>query len=125
MTISKNLNENLIKIKDLIKHEKNLAIDLINVSGFEGVIISNKFVDLDIIKFVKSYFGDVRGFENVSFTESATTENKLRLEKSVDLKDINFYLNSGMAIFLLEGNTNIYGISTNYENIVSFNGGFY
>ncbi len=117
MTVSKDLNENLIKLKDLLKYEKNLAIDLIDINGVEGVFISKTYIDFDIIKFIKNYFGEVRGFENVSITQSMTPPKKLHLEKSMVIEDINIFLNSNMAVLIIDGVPHLYGICTDDKDV--------
>ncbi len=125
MIVSKDLNENLINIKDLLKFEKNLAIDLIDVNGVDGVFISKTNIDFDIIKFIKNYFGEVRGFENVSITQVMTPPKKLHLEKSMVIEDINIFLNSNMAVLIIDGVPHLYGISTDDDNVNIDSGGFY
>ncbi len=122
MIVSKDLSDNLIKIKDLLKFEKNLVIDLIDINGVEGVFISKNFIDFDIIKFIRDYFGEVRGFENVSITQSMSPPKKLHLEKSVEVEDINIFLNSNMAVLIIDGVPYLYAISTDDYNVnVSIN----
>ncbi len=121
MTVSKSLNENLINLKDLLKFEKHLVIDLIDVNGVEGVFISKNFIDFDIIKFIKNYFGDVRGFENVSITQSMSPPKKLHLEKSLDIADVNIFLNSNMAVLVIDDVPYLYGICVDNSDDIMIN----
>ncbi len=102
-----------------MKFEKHLAIDLIDINGVEGVFISKTFIDFDIIKFIKNYFGEVRGFENVSITQSMAPPKKLHLEKSTVVEDINMFLNSNMAVLIIDGVPHMYGISTDESGVDS------
>lgn len=121
MLVSRNLNENLVKIKDLIRLEKNLTIDLININGVDGLFISKNYIDVDIIKFMKQYFGDVRGFENISFTQSLEPTKKLNLEKSIEIQDVNKYLLSNKAVLVIDGVPQVYGIGVdNYNSGLSY-----
>ncbi len=121
MIVSKSLNENLIRIKELLKFEKNLVIDLIDINGVEGVFMSKNLIDYDIIKFIKNYFGEVRGFENISITQTMTPPKKLHLEKSLNVEDINVFLNSNMAVLIIEGVPYLYGISVDDDSPVFVN----
>ncbi len=121
MTVSKSLNENLIKMKELLKFEKHLVVDLIDVNGVDSVFISKNFIDFDIIKFIRNYFGDVRGFENVSITQTMSPPKKLHLEKSLNIEDINIFLNSNMAVLVIEGVPYLYGICVDNGNPVFVN----
>ncbi len=117
MLVSKNLYENLVKIKELLKLEGNLVIDLINVNVVEGLLVSKSIIDGNIYRFMKHYFGDVGGFENSSFTQSLEPIKKLDLQKSVNIEDINRFLNSNMAVLVIEGIPQLYGIGVdNYRH---------
>lgn len=120
MTVSKSLNENLVSLKDLLKFEKHLIVDLIDVNGVEGVFISKNFIDFDIIKFMRNYFGEVRGFENINITQSMSPPKKLHLEKSLYVEDVNKFLNNNKAVLVIDGIPQIYGVGVdnyrqNYE----------
>lgn len=115
MVVSKILYENLIKISEQIKYEKNLAIDLIYVNGVECVFISKTNIDRTILKFIKQYFGDVKGFENMKFTQSLEIDKKqkqLSIEKSYEIYDVRKFLIQGFAVLVIEGIPQIYGIGT-------------
>ncbi len=116
MLVSGNLYENLVQIKDLVKLERNLVIDLIDINGVEGLFISKNYIDSSIFKFMKQYFGNVSGFEHTSFTQSLEPVKKLDLEKSVSLEDVNKFLNTNKAVLVIDGIPQIYGIGVdNYS----------
>ncbi len=120
MLVSRDLHENLIKIKDLVKLERNLVIDLIDINGVEGLFISKNYIDSSIYKFMKQYFGKISGFEHTSFTQSLEPVKKLDLQKSVEIEDVNKFLNSNKAVLVIDGISQIYGVGVdnygqNYE----------
>ncbi len=120
MLVSGNLNENLIHIKDLVRLERNLVIDLIDINGVEGLFISKSYVDSSIFKFMKQYFGNVKGFENTSFTQSLEPTRRLDLQKSVCLEDVNRFLNNNKAVLVIDGIPQIYGVGVDNYNYTQF-----
>ncbi len=116
MLVSRDLYENLVKIKDLVRLERNLVIDLIDINGVEGLFISKTNIDSSVFKFMKQYFGDLSGFENTSFTQSLEPTKKLDLKKSIEIEDINRFLNSNMAVLVIDGVPQIYGIGVDNYN---------
>lgn len=113
MIVSKILYENLIKISEQIRFEKNLAIDLININGVEGLFISKNNIDIDILKFIKKYFGEVKGFENTNVFQSMSVggnSKKLEVKKSYEMQDVMNFLEIGLAVLVIEGIPQIYGI---------------
>ncbi len=120
MLVSRDLHENLVKIKDLVKLERNLVIDLIDINGVEGLFISKSYIDSSIYKFMKQYFGNISGFEHTSFTQSLDPVKKLDLKKSVEIEDVNKFLNNNKAVLVIDGIPQIYGVGVdnyrqNYE----------
>ncbi len=116
MLVSRDLHENLMKIKDLVKLERNLVIDLIDINGVEGLFVSKAFIDSSIFKFMTQYFGEIHGFENTSFSQSLEPVKKLDLQKSFNIEDINKYLNNNMAVLVIDGIPQIYGIGVDNYN---------
>ncbi len=117
MIVSRNLTENLSRIKNLIRLERNLSVDLVDVEGVSGFFVSRKAIDADVIKFINRYFGEIKGFENTAFFQTLSPVKKLELKKSSQIEDINVFLNENKSVLVINGLPHLYGIGIDNKHI--------
>lgn len=110
MFVSRVLKENLYSIKNIVRLEKNLLFDLVNIGDLEGFFISRSHINIDIIKLVNREFGEMKNFDSRIISQSVNVVEKVNIKKSSRLEDISKFLNENKCILVIDGIPFIYGI---------------